>query len=482
MRFPHIISDNTHIEYKPSEAALELEDEVNRKVKAEDFEWDKELCPLLSTLCIEVIAKNFKNQQLLNELPCHDRLYLLEILPTDLDLEIVVPLIEEEIYWKRRYSDKFGVVKDIKYQGWTWKGLYLEKHLQRMVEEAQPQYGDEEGMDEILRMLNPYIHKLKVTQLQSWKPPLTWDKQDIPSVYPTDHIDFTPILLRLQFVEILDIAYGRRNVETDFTWNMFKVSVMDCRRLGKAILALKSLKVFRLHRSAIDDERVRALSQNLIKHKTITDIDLSHCLIGDQGALCIAKLLLTQQTLRSMILANNKIGVTGAIGIGFALLQNECCPLVHLDLRLNPLGHDGVMGIFRALVRGNIPEELNLAGCLFEEETALRLCQMLKLNSTLKWLDVSCNWFDEDARQEILVAMSVNKSLQWLDLRDTDVPHEVVEGVNKFLLRNRLGLDDLDENVVSEAEGEMEAEDEEEMKLLEHLPEKGQGNESSDED
>lgn len=275
--------------------------------------------------------------------------------------------------------------------------------MQTMVEEAQPQYCDEETMDDVLKLLNPYIHKLKVTELQSWKPPLTWDKADIPTVYPTDHIDFTPILLRLEYIEELDITYGMKKVETDFSWNIFKLSVVDCRRLGKAVLPLKLMKIFRLHRSSVDDERVRALSQNLIKHKTLTELDLSHCLIGDQGALCIAKLLLTQQTLRRIILANNKIAVTGAIGIGFALLQDECCPLIHLDLRLNPLGHDGVMGIFRALVRGDKPEELNLASCLFEDETALRLCQVLRLNSTLKLLDVSCNWFGENAR-----AVSVN--------------------------------------------------------------------------
>lgn len=94
MRFPHIINDNTRIEYTPAEAALDLQDESDRKVKAEDFEWDSELCPLLSTLCIQAIAKNFSKKPLLDELPCHDRLYLLEILSTDLDLEIVVPLIE----------------------------------------------------------------------------------------------------------------------------------------------------------------------------------------------------------------------------------------------------------------------------------------------------------------------------------------------------------------------------------------------------
>lgn len=78
--------------------------------------------------------------------------------------------------------------------------------------------------------------------------------------------------------------------------------------------------------------------------------------------------------------------------------------------------------------------------------------------------------------------MATNKSLHWLDLRDTDIPHEIVEGVNKYLLRNRLGLDDLDESITSDEKEDAEVEDEDESKLVETIPEKIQANESSDED
>lgn len=85
------------------------------------------------------------------------------------------------------------------------------------------------------------------------------------------------------------------------------------------------------------------------------------------------------------------------LGIGFAMMQETCCPLDLLDLRLNPLGHDGTMGILRASVRVALPVRLSLAACYFEDETSLRIGQMLGLNTSIKDLDVSNNYFDEAA-------------------------------------------------------------------------------------
>lgn len=59
------------------------------------------------------------------------------------------------------------------------------------------------------------------------------------------------------------------------------------------------------------------------------------------------------------------------------------------------------MGIMRALVRSNKPEELVFAGCLFTDETAIRVGQMLKVNLSLKILDVSSNWFGDEGGQVI---------------------------------------------------------------------------------
>ena len=109
MRFPHVVNSNTNIVYSPSPASLRLAYEINRKISPEDYTWDENLTPSLTEICVQAIAKNFGERQLLNELPHADRLHLLEIIPTDLPLDIVVPLIEVRLGRCHRLLDVTAV-------------------------------------------------------------------------------------------------------------------------------------------------------------------------------------------------------------------------------------------------------------------------------------------------------------------------------------------------------------------------------------
>lgn len=191
------------------------------------------------------------------------------------------------------------------------------------------------------------------------------------------------------------------SVGEEFNWNMFKISVADCQRLGKALLDLNDLKILRIHRSKMEYLHCQALMQNLIKNCTIVELDLSHCEIGDQGALCVAKVLRSHPTLKILNLSNNNIKEVGAQGLAFTLIQPDCADLDFLNLRLNPLGSDGVMCILRALVRCTKPRELCLSGCLFEEDTVNNIALMLKMNDTLKKLDIKNNWLGEEGGKVI---------------------------------------------------------------------------------
>lgn len=302
--------------------------------------------------------------------------------------------------------------------GFSWKVTYLEKYICDVIEQLQPQYNDEDNIEPLTTLIGPFVKKLIIKQLQPWLPPLTMSPDDIPEVYPSDHINFVPIFKKLENIVELDITYFITNLGDDFSWRKFDLSPDDCKRLGAAILQLKFIKILRLHRSKIEDLHIQALLQQLAKNTTIigrynriqpflltkpfpsiSEMDFSHCHISNKGALCIGKFLTLHKTLTKLILTNNFIGDLGGKGIGFALTQETCCPLEVLDLRLNPLGHEGTMGILRALVRQNTInlKELSLAGCLFEDETSLRVAQMIGLNQSIERLDISNNWFDKEA-------------------------------------------------------------------------------------
>ncbi|CAH1374531.1 dynein regulatory complex subunit 5-like [Tenebrio molitor] len=453
MRIPYKINKNTYITYDASPESLILVKEDERQILSENLEWDKEHCPSLTTLCVEAIKSNFAKSPLLNELPCQDRDYLLEILDVDLPLDLVIPLIEDEIYWQRRYHEKFGTIIFKKPQESTWKSLYIERHVQDILEQAQPEHNDEDEMDDIMTLYAPFVRRLIVTQLQAWKPPLHWDEEDIPEFYPTDHISFDPIFKKLINVEEFDLVYGMNNVSDKFNWDMFKVSVGDCQRLGKALHHLKALRVLKIHRSKLEDQHIRVLMQGFIKNETVEELDLSHCHIGDQGALCIAKILCVHPKLRILNLCNNKIERLGCEGLGFALLESGCS-LEKLNLKLNPLGEGGAMGIMRALVRGTKLVELSMAACEYDDDAPIRTGQMLILNTSLKKLDVSNNWFDEDGGQALVDGLTINRTLEWLDIRETDITSAQQQQIKKLLIRNRLGLDEVEESVHEEVEPE----------------------------
>ncbi|XP_045466622.1 dynein regulatory complex subunit 5-like [Harmonia axyridis] len=455
-RVPHTIKKSTYTEYEASPESLILDSEQNRKIHAENLDWNVGHPPSLADCCVVSLSRNFEKLKLLNEVPCENRTYLLEILPTDLPLEICIPLIDYEHYWKRRHNDEFGIITYITRDDWNWKCLYLERYLRKLVEFAEPQYNDEFEMNEILTLLDPYVQTLRVTQLQYWLPPVTMEKEDIPEIYPEDHIDFDPIFKKCQRIDHFELEFGMNDVGENFEWRMFNISIADCEKLGKAVLNLKLLKILRVHKSKLEDLHCQALVKGLVLNTTIIELELSHCRIGDQGALCLAKLIEVHPTLQVLNLCDNLVGGIGGEGIGFALLQENSCPLVSLDLRLNPLGHQGALGLMRSLVRGNKPERLNLACCQFEDMTSYIFGCMLKVNRSLTWIDVSNNWFGDFGGENLVIGLSTNESVKWLDVRETYITPEQLTAVKHLLKRNN-------------QEEESEEEEEEEIAVVQEV-------------
>lgn len=153
--------------------------------------------------------------------------------------------------------------------GFKWKVKYLERYVADVIERLQPQYNDEDEIETLTTLIGSYVKRLFITQLEAWKPPLTMSQEDVPEVYPTDHINFLPIFKKLENIVELDIVYTVHKLSDDFSWQKLKISVEDCKRLGIAVMQLKFLKILRVHRSRIEDSHIRALLQQLIKNTTI---------------------------------------------------------------------------------------------------------------------------------------------------------------------------------------------------------------------
>ena len=68
----------------------------------------------------------------------------------------------------------------------------------------------------------------------------------------------------------------------NFEWSLFEFTLADCQLLSQAVQATPTLRVLRLQRSKVDDERGRLLVSRLLDHSSLTTLGKS---VGRGGAV-----------------------------------------------------------------------------------------------------------------------------------------------------------------------------------------------------
>ena len=106
-----------------------------RRIIAEDNEWNLVVVPPLSDLCISILINSFSRYPILKEISDIDHKYalmLIEGLPTNLPLQITVPLIEDPKFWKNSYIKRWSYC-DVFQFDISWKRLFLERNLIELI-------------------------------------------------------------------------------------------------------------------------------------------------------------------------------------------------------------------------------------------------------------------------------------------------------------------------------------------------------------
>lgn len=142
----------------------------------------------------------------------------MQILPTNLSLELTSKIIPDGIFWKRAYHDKWNHVNQRKTDGkiilkWnidkitcqqdyvdsggskSWKNAYMQKYLQNYVESLYPNDVNYDEIELIIEMTRSYIFHLNVEQL------LTFDIYENPEA-EVKHVDLRLILPFLTNLEV----------------------------------------------------------------------------------------------------------------------------------------------------------------------------------------------------------------------------------------------------------------------------------------
>ncbi|KAL9958304.1 hypothetical protein ACROYT_G035304 [Oculina patagonica] len=413
-----------------------------RRIIAEDPDWSLATVPLLTELCVKHIVGNFQDNPILDDLLPKHKSKVLEALSTEIAMKVTANLVSDEGYWKRCCKARWEVC-DINGHGNSWKRMYFERNLEGIIENFVPETTDPSLLNETLKLSAPYVRGLNIRQLlPPVKEALIKDDdasdagsdagQDGPNI---DHFDFGLITPALVHLEELHLTYGVRDCGMNFEWNLFQFTARDCLLLAKAVKACHTLKVFHLHRSGVDDEKVRVLISHILDHPSLTTLDLSHNKIGDSGARAVGKLLNGRCNLTSLNLCDNKIRSNGAAAIGHSLGKNTT--LTCINLRLNRLGDDGGQTICRALFKNNTLTQVHLGSNDLGEPTAAILSQVLVSNKTLVDVNLSCNTIGPDGGKSLQEGMNENTTIRAMDLRLTEVGQENEYCINQLLKRNR---------------------------------------------
>ncbi|XP_063297643.1 dynein regulatory complex subunit 5 [Pelobates fuscus] len=415
-----------------------------RRVITEDFSWSLAMVPPLSELCLQQIVSNFEKNPILDKLVPKHKTKVLDRISTLLPLKVTANLISDESYWKRCCAQRWAVCDISQYRG-SWKRLYFERHLQNLIECFIPDLTDAQSILEVAELGKDYVAKLEIQQLL---PPVKLEDKkegevdeisdsgsevdlDLPSM---DHFDLNLIANCLHGLEELHLVYGVKDCGVNFQWNLFNFTEQDCVSLAKALQIFKNLKVFRLNKSKVDDEKVRVLVRRLLNHPSLVHLDLSHNKISDRGARAVGKLM-SQSQLRILNLCNNNVRSNGAQAIAHALSKNNS--LTSLNLRLNHIVDEGGQALCQALLHNTSLMTLHLGSNELSEPTASVLSQVLSQNTTIKSISLSCNRIGLDGGKQLLEGITDNKTLVEFDLRLTEIGQESEIFINQVLQNNQ---------------------------------------------
>lgn len=370
--------------------------------------------PRFDDLIVKCIAENYDIYPALDRIPPEyvDNVVVL-LDPAQIEFTAAAKYITTEKFWKRFSQERWPICQIDKH-GLSWKRLFIERHLQALLEAYYPSKNGQnfQKLTKELDAGKPFVHSLNIQQLLS-------------------HVDLSDVLIEFPHLSTLVLKYGARKIGMDYDKTLFGMQLKDAMHLSKFISKTRILTKLVLTENLLTDESVHILSAGLAKNDTLTYIDLSHNKIGDQGATRIANLLGDECVLTHLDLGDNHIHAAGGKALGTALEKNDT--ITHFSLKLNPLGDEGGVAVLTNLAMNENLTSLDLSGTNMQVDSCRALCKLMSSNNELKKIDFSCNSFASKDSASILRALESNKSLTEMNMRKSGVNSAAADDIRAIL-------------------------------------------------
>jgi Ran GTPase-activating protein (RanGAP) involved in mRNA processing and transport len=191
--------------------------------------------------------------------------------------------------------------------------------------------------------------------------------------------------------------------------------------------------------SRIKDEDMQPIGISFVAYKTnLTLINLSYNKISDKGILFLAKLLEKAEKIAELNLSGNLIGDSGCKELAASLTKKSS--LFSLNLNGNVIGNSGLMYINELLFTNPSILVLNVGNNRYDWDGLIAITTALTFsNSTLKVLNVDDPMYkiqDQDFFTHFGKMFNLNKGLQKLSLKLHKIRFEGVNILTHYLKIN----------------------------------------------
>ncbi|GJJ69187.1 hypothetical protein EMPS_01533 [Entomortierella parvispora] len=184
--------------------------------------------------------------------------------------------------------------------------------------------------------------------------------------------------------------------------------------LAEAIVLNRAVTRLCLQSNNIKKAGAPHLAKILSKNRVIRHLNIGSNSLGADGIAHVAEAVRFNRTLNSLSLDMNEMGYKGAAAIAAALISNR--HLTHLYLPHNNIGDRGMADICESLKRNryliSLDLELNHIGQGQSVVGLKALGDVLKVNTSLREINLSFNVFASEAIQELTPGMVMNTTLE----------------------------------------------------------------------
>ncbi|KAF9436215.1 hypothetical protein BGZ76_004540 [Entomortierella beljakovae] len=205
--------------------------------------------------------------------------------------------------------------------------------------------------------------------------------------------------------------------------------------LAEAMLVNRGITRLCLQSNSIRKAGSVHLASILKKNRVLRHLNVGSNGLGVEGITNIAEAVRFNRTLFSLSLDMNEMGTKGASAIAIALGSNR--HLTHLYLPHNNIGDKGLADICESLKRNKylvcLDLELNHIGLEGSIVGLKALGEVLKVNSSLREVNLSYNLFTSQAVECMAFGMAVNTTLESVIFTNCCLQTEAATSISKAL-------------------------------------------------